>query len=148
MLLDVLCVLVGKNLGTRVRELSPKCTLPRSLLPVRVPDADSGDRCSPLPWALGRIGAASLPVAIPGLWVPASRQQEVARVPRGDMTHLGGAAPRPCRPRFSTVPSEGGDVQARTDKPASPVQAVGRSIPNPQGANKGQVFVGGPGDSE
>lgn len=48
-------------------------------------------------------------------------------------------------PRSSTVPSEGGDVQARTDKPASPVQAVGRSIPNPLGANKGQVFVRGPG---
>lgn len=66
-LLDVLCVLVGKNLGTRVRELSPKCTLPRSLLPVRVRDADGGDLCSPLPCARpasppGRLAGSGLPL--------------------------------------------------------------------------------------
>lgn len=51
-------------------------------------------------------------------------------------------------PRSSTVPSKGGDVQARTDKPASPVQAVGRSIRTPKARTKAKCLFGGPGDSE
>lgn len=97
-------------------------------------------------WALGVIRAAYLPVAVPGWGVPAAGSHSSAS---GRHDSLGRGGTRTLQasdpwPRSSTVPPGGGDGQARTDKPASPVQAAGRSIPNPPGANKGQVFVRGP----
>lgn len=67
-LLDVLCVLVGKSLGTRVRG-SPRCRLLRSLRLVRVGDADRGDLRSPLPCVRpasppGRLAGSGLPVCL------------------------------------------------------------------------------------